>query len=139
MIKTLGKLSLIALLAAAVAGLPVHAGPATPSGSDPAPKARAIPFHGKIGAVDKSAKTITLDERTKRVFQISSETKYTKDGKPATFEDAVVGDYITGQYLKGDDGKLTAKSIKFGMKPPPAKGDTSKGVSAPAAPSTKNQ
>jgi len=49
----------------------------------------------------------------------------------------VVGDYVTGSYLKGDDGKLTAKSIRFGVKPPPAKGGDA--AAAPAAPSTKQE
>lgn len=135
MIKTFGKLTLIALFAAAVAGLPLRAGPAASNGSDPAPKTRAIPFRGKIGAVDKTAKTITLDEKTKRVFEITSDTKLTKDGKPATFDAAVVGDYITGQYIKGDGDKLIAKSIKFGMKPTPKKGASN----TTSAPASKNQ
>ncbi|MDB6123133.1 MAG: hypothetical protein JWQ71_2126 [Pedosphaera sp.] len=121
MIKSLGKLSLVGILAATVLGMPVRVSaedakkpaPAAPA----APKNSAIPFHGKLGAVDKSAKTITLDEKTKRTFQITSETKINKDGKPATLDDAVVGDVLGGRYKKGDDGKLTVVSLRLGEKP----------------------
>jgi len=138
MIKSLGKLTLITILAAAAVGMPVQAGPpVAPDAKTTAPtapdaKPRAIPFRGKIGAVDKVAKTFTLEEKTKRVLQITSETKFLRDGKPATFDAYAVGDAITGQYLKGDDGKLTAKSILFGAKPG-TKGDTTPSSSAPAA------
>jgi hypothetical protein len=143
MIKSLRKLALITLLATAVGGLPLQAVPPPDPKPDapaaPEAKAKPLPFRGKIGAVDKKAMTITLDERTKRVFQITSETKFAKDGKLATFDAAAVGDYITGSYTKGEDGKLMTKSIKFGVTPPPAKGDTSSGPAAPAAPGSKNQ
>lgn len=137
--KSFGKLTLLAIIAASVVGVPLHAvpppdpKPAAPAAPDTKPK--AIPFRGKIGAVDKTAKTITLDEKNKRVFQISSETKMTKDEKPATFDAAAVGDYITGQYTKDENDKLTAKVIKFGMKPP-TKSDA---TAAPAAPTPKKQ
>lgn len=73
-----------------------------------------IPFHGKLAAVDKNAKTITVGERT---FQITSETKLSKSGKPATLDDGVVGEEVAGNYQKADDGKLHAKSVRFGAKP----------------------
>ena len=76
-------------------------------------KGRA-PFHGKISTVDKTAKTITAGERT---FQITSETKLKKGGKPATLDDAVVGEAIGGNYQKGDDGKLNARTVNLGPKP----------------------
>ena len=123
MIKSLGKLSLATILAALVVGMPMgsfaqdkptNAPPATPSVA-----VRAIPFRGKLGAVDQVNKTITLDEKTKtnRVFEVTSATKITKDGKPATLADGVVGDPVTGSYLKGADGKLTAKSVIFRTTP----------------------
>ena len=80
-----------------------------------APKGeRGIPFHGKITAVNKAAKTVTVGER---VFQVTSDTKIKKLGKPATLNDGVVGEDIGGTYIKGDNGKLTAKSLRFGPKP----------------------
>ena len=73
-----------------------------------------IPFHGKLVAVDKTAKTITVGERT---FQITSESKLSKAGKPATLDDAAVGDEVAGNYQKAEDGKLHAKTVRFGAKP----------------------
>ena len=79
------------------------------------PKAdRALPFHGKITAIDKSARTIALGER---VFQITADTKVVKDGKAASLNDAAVGDQVGGSYTKSDDGKLTARSLRIGPKP----------------------
>ena len=72
------------------------------------------PFHGKLGAVDKGAKTITVGERT---FQITSDSKLSKGGKPATLDDAVVGEEVSGNYQKSDDGKLNARTVRFGPKP----------------------
>jgi hypothetical protein len=75
---------------------------------------RAIPFHGKIDAVDKIAKTIKVGER---VFQVTSETRIVKQGKPATLDDAAVGEIVGGSYVKGDDGKLNLRSLRIGPKP----------------------
>jgi Domain of unknown function (DUF5666) len=89
--------------------------PAGNAADKPAPAARSIPpFRGTVAAVDKDAKTVTVGER---VFHVSSETKLTKGSQPATIADITVGDVITGNYTKGDDGKLTAKTMKFGPKP----------------------
>ena len=134
MTRTLGKLTLITILATMALGVPLAAladnttpAPATPPPA-PAPAEPAaptkpviIPFKGKLGAVDLVNKTITLDEKTKRTFQVTSDTKIMKAGKPATLEDAVVGEDVGGRYTKGDDGKLVLKSVRFGAKPEPAK------------------
>jgi hypothetical protein len=77
-------------------------------------KRDTLPFNGKIGAVDKTAKVITVGERK---FQITSETKIMKAGKPATLEDAAVGEEIAGAYRKADDGKLTAMTVRIGPRP----------------------
>lgn len=76
-------------------------------------KASAGPFHGKLAAVDKTAKTITVGKRT---FQVTSETKIHKAGKPATFEEGVVGEEVSGYVKPTDDGKLVATTINFGPK-----------------------
>ena len=52
-------------------------------------KKTAHPFHGNLAAVDKTAKTIKVGES---IYQITSETKIIKDGKPATLDDGVVGE-----------------------------------------------
>ena len=117
--KTLFKLSLAALLAVAITGMPVHA----QSTNAPEKKAKhaseaskrtTMPFHGKLKAVDNTAKTISVGEMT---IAVTSETKITKDGKPATLGDGVVGEEVSGAYKKGEDGKLTGVSVRFGPKP----------------------
>ena len=80
--------------------------------SEASKPAKAGPFHGKLVAVDKVAKTITVGKRT---FQITSESKLKKNGKAATLEDAVVGETASG-YVKPSEGKLVATTVNFGPK-----------------------
>ena len=63
--------------------------------------------------MDKSAKTILVGKRT---FQISAESLITKGDQPATLEDGVVGESVSGSYLKGEDGKLNVVKLHFGPK-----------------------
>ncbi|MBC8097725.1 MAG: hypothetical protein H7Y43_18145 [Akkermansiaceae bacterium] len=79
-----------------------------------AAKPGVTPFRGKLKAVDKTAKTITIGETT---IQITSETKIMKEGKPATLDDTVIGEMAAGAYRKTDDGKQNATTIRFGAKP----------------------
>lgn len=77
-------------------------------------KPGAGPFHGKLAKVDKVGKAITVGKRT---FQITSGTKLKKaDGKPATLEDAVVGEVVSGYVKPTEDGKLAATTVTFGAK-----------------------
>lgn len=114
MIKSILKIGLLGLLAVAVAGTPIalHAQDA-PSNNQPAAKARNVPFHGKLKAVDNTAKTITIGTHT---IQITSETRINKDGKPATLGDGVVGENVSGLFKRSADGKFEALSINFGAK-----------------------
>jgi hypothetical protein len=77
-------------------------------------KSGVIPFHGKLKAVDKTAKTISIGEST---IQITSDTKLIKTDKPATLEEAVIGEPVGGAYKKSADGKLVATMVRFGAKP----------------------
>ncbi len=134
MFRTILKLGAITLLAAAVAGAPAQLlaqstnKPAAEKKTavakqDPAVKKKsAHPFRGKLAEVDKAAKTIKLGKST---YQITSETKITKDGKPATLEDGVVGEPVTGYVKPTEDGKMAAASVYFGAKPE-AKGSEKK-------------
>ena len=88
--------------------------------------AKAGPFHGKLAAIDKVAKTITVGKRT---FQITSETKLKKAGKPATLEDGVVGGTVSGYVKPSADGKLVATTVNFGVK---ATGDSTEKSKGPA-------
>lgn len=77
---------------------------------------RARPVMGKIEAVDKTMKTLTLSGEKKQVLQVTSETKIMKAGKPATFDDATVGEEIGGSVVE-EGGKLVLKSLRVGAKP----------------------
>jgi len=72
------------------------------------------PFHGKIAALDKTARTIKVGER---IFHVTATTRIHMDGKPATFEDAKIGDDVGGQYRAVEGGKLEALSLRVGPKP----------------------
>jgi len=76
-------------------------------------KASAGPFHGKLAAVDKSAKTVTVGKRT---FQVTAETKIIKNEKPATINDGVIDDVVSGYYKTSSEGKLTLTTLRFGPK-----------------------
>jgi hypothetical protein len=83
----------------------------------PEAKPKATFFHGKLEAVDKSAMTITVGSQVKRVVTITSQTKITNGGKPATLEDGVIGEDVTVSYIKSGDGadaKYTARYVRFG-------------------------
>lgn len=79
--------------------------------------AKHVPFHGTIDSIDKAAKTIKVGERT---FVATAETKFTKAGKPAAFDDAKVGEEVGGSY-EANAGKLTLMSLRIGPKPPEKK------------------
>ena len=74
----------------------------------------AGPFHGKLLAVDLSAKTISVGKRT---FQITSETRIKKAGKSAILSEGVVGEPVSGYVKPGENGKWNAVSVNFGPKP----------------------
>ncbi len=81
-------------------------------------KARAnasYPFRGRLKALDKDALTFTIAGKDKdRVFRITSQTRFTKDGKPATLSDAVLDGEIAGSARKAAEGKEEAVSVRFG-------------------------
>jgi hypothetical protein len=81
-------------------------------------KADRYPFTGKVKAADKNAMTVTLEGKTKeRVIAVTSETKITKDGKPATFGDIAAGETIRGTVKKDAEGKEHAASVLIGAAP----------------------
>ena len=95
--------------------------PAAAASPSPAEKTdRAIPYHGKISAVDAAAKTFTIQGKEKaRVFKITSQTKLEKsNGAPATWSDVKVDEEVRGSYWKKADGALETKSVKLGPKTP---------------------
>src|SRR5262249_49381939 len=83
------------------------------TGEAPKKKTSGTPFHGKLVAVDKTAKTLTVGKRT---FQITSQTRMNKAGKPAVLGDAVIGEEGSGYIKASEDGKLIATTVNFGPK-----------------------
>jgi hypothetical protein len=140
MLKSVLKFAAVTLLAAAIAGAPAQlfaqstnkpaADKKTVAHKDSAAKQKgAHPFRGKLAEVDKVAKTIKVGES---VYQITSTTKITKDGKPATLEEGVVGEQVTGYVKPAEDGKMTAASVKFGGKSEDQGAETKKGKKSSA-------
>jgi hypothetical protein len=119
--KTILGLAVLSLLCGAVALAPTTGWaqednkPEAEKKEAPAKKkSDTLPFNGKVGAIDKTAKIITVGERK---FQVTSETRITKAGTPATLDSGVVGEEIAGSYRKADDGKLNLVSVRFGPRP----------------------
>ena len=119
---------LMGLLAVAMVGTPVasraQASTNAPAAEKkPAKKAapKSIPFRGNIKAIDNTAKTLTVGKET---FQVTSETKIIKMGKPATLADGVEGEMVGGSYHKDTDGKLIALTVRFGPKAPTESSNT---------------
>ena len=125
MMKSVLRIGALGLLAAAIAGTPAQllaqstnnptaAKKTSAAKKETATKTKAAhPFRGKLAAVDKIAKTIKVGES---VYQITSETKISKDGKPATLEDGVVGEPVTGYVKPSEGGKMAATTVRFGAK-----------------------
>src|ERR1700690_96259 len=130
MTKIISKITILGLLTTLVAlpGLSraQDAGANPPPAADqtaPAkPKKHNPPFNGKVGAVDVGAKTLTVGTLA---LQVTSDTRVTKDGKPATLADGVVGEPVSGAYTKTADGKLDATTIHFGARAEKKKQETS--------------
>jgi hypothetical protein len=117
MTKFILKSILFGLLAAAVASSTVSSSakdtnaPAAEKSQSKTKKSSTLPFHGKLKAVDQTAKTVSVGEHT---IQITSETLISKGSKSATLEEGVVGEEVSGAYKKADDGKLIATKMRFG-------------------------
>jgi hypothetical protein len=120
--KNVIKFTTLSLLAAALVATPLLSraqdtstnAPAATGTNAPAVKIKkngALPFHGKLAAVDASAGTFTVGTLD---LTITSKTKITTNSVPATLADFKVGDNVTGAYKKGADGKLSATSLKLG-------------------------
>ena len=121
MTKKIAKIATLSLFAAALVAMPVLSraqdsnAPASTNQTAPAKLKRHSnpPFHGKLSAVDTNAMTLTVGALT---LQVTSDTKITKGGQPATLSDGVVGEPVSGTYKKTDDGKSNAVTVHFGVR-----------------------
>lgn len=94
------------------------------------------PFRGRLKAVDLTAKTLTLAGREKdRVFHVTTETKFTKDGKPATLADGAKVEEVAGYARTGKDGRAEAVTVRFGPAPRDVKPTDEAAAKESAAPS----
>ena len=114
MMNSIQKIVAFGLVAAALAFVPSRCLaqdkplPKDATAAKPIKKPIAGPFHGRLAALDKAGRTITVGKRT---FQITSETKITKDGKPALLESGVVGEEVGGYMKPAEGGKLVATTV----------------------------
>lgn len=136
--KSLTKLSLIILIAAVGAGSPAQAQSDSASSTNSAPpvhrRVRAPRFYGTIESIDAAGMTLTLKGRTNETtVKITSTTKITKDGQPATFSDAAVGSRVAGSGKKEDDGTWVARTLII-RNPRPNAAATTPPAATPAAP-----
>lgn len=106
----------------------------------PARQSQGFPFRGKLKAIDKDAMTITVAGKEKdRVFKVTSQTRFTKGGKPATLGDAVVDEEVAGYARNAKDGVPEATSVRFGALPATAKKTPARKAKpdSPSAPATQ--
>ncbi|MCU0770845.1 MAG: hypothetical protein MUE94_03610 [Verrucomicrobia bacterium] len=111
--KNVIKLAGIGLMALAIAGVQttLHAQDTeVPAAKEKAANSeRAVPFNGKLKAIDKEAGTLTVGNRT---FHLAATTRYLQ----GSLEEAVIGEPVGGSYWKSEDGKLMVNSVRFGAK-----------------------
>src|SRR5215471_936161 len=80
------------------------------------PKGILVPHYGVISAVDKNAKTFTIEGRMESdVLKIIDGTLITKDGQTVTIDNLNKNDEVSGSHLKDADGTLLARTVKIGL------------------------
>ena len=102
-----------------------NTGTAAPASGDSAAPATAkaakvsgYPFRGKLKSVNKDALTLTLAGKEKdRVFHVTADTKFVRDGKAVALGDGVEGEEVAGYARNDADGKAQALSVRFGSAP----------------------
>jgi hypothetical protein len=112
----IAKIACFTFVAAALTALPAitRAEDSTnaAAATAPAPKKHATNnLHGKVASVDATAMSFVIGEST---IAITSETKITKSGQPAVFDDIKVGENLSVAYKKGADGKMSATTVRIG-------------------------
>jgi len=115
--KSIVHIALFGLVAAALVVVPAtsHAEDKPKTDAPPAAKKAHAQFRGKVTAVDTAAMTLTVDTQ---VIYVTSETKITRNGKPATLSEITVGETATGSCKKDDAGKMDATTIHAGEAAP---------------------
>ena len=95
-----------------------------------APKLPGVGVRGSVTAVDAKALTFSVEGKGQskdHVVHITSSSRYTHDGKPATVSDVVVGDVFNGRVKKNKQGEEVLLTGTF-TAPGAAKAPASKGA-----------
>lgn len=77
-------------------------------------KAKYRPFRGTIKAMDKAAKTITLEGEKAQQFVVNADTQIKKEGKAAALDNLAVGDRLGGRARENAAGQWEALTINVG-------------------------
>jgi hypothetical protein len=113
--KNLVKFTTLSLLTAALIAAPdwsraQNAGTNAPASAATAPSKRSLPFTGKVATMDASAGVFTVGELK---LAVTSTTKITTNGVPATLADFKVGDSVSGAYRTAADGTKNVTTLKL--------------------------
>jgi hypothetical protein len=112
--RTILNLIAIGVFAAAIAATTPSSRAADTNAPATAPDTSApAKFYGPVTTADTNAMTFTVGDQT---FTVTGESQMTKDSKPATLADAVVGEPARGTYTTAKDGKLDVTKVRFGKK-----------------------
>jgi hypothetical protein len=80
-------------------------------------KPKGVPYAGTLSA--KTAESVTIKKKVaEKTFTVTSATKITKAGKPATLADATVGEEAAVYAVENE-----AKSLRLGAKPEKTDGE----------------
>ncbi len=110
--RNIARIALLGLVAGAVAALPARSLAQASTNKPPPVKKEATKGARKQGStrligavteVDKNAKTLIVGNLK---IEITSETKLTKNGKPAILDDVAKGDGVQGSYRKEGDRNI---------------------------------
>ena len=95
-----------------------------PVAGTPRPKRETYPFRGTVGAVDPAAMTLILEgKQSRRVVQLTAQTRIEKDGAQATVKAVKAGDGVGGTLRKTAEGREEALLVRVGPKPESAESE----------------
>jgi len=98
------------------AGLPTTPRPSK-SRKETTGSSKSYPFSGTLESIDPRGKFITLKGKAKdRQILLNSKTRYFKADRPATLDDAIAGDHVSGSVRKIEGGQEEALSLHIGEK-----------------------
>ena len=74
---------------------------------------------GKISSLDKTNMTVTVEGKKKsHTYAVTSASRFTKAGKPATFADVAVGEQVRGTFAKVKAGGERVASLELSASAP---------------------